>query len=90
MKLLPDKICSPLSINSLAEDVKISYPTVASYLNLMELVYLIFRIPVYSKKISRSISKEKKAYFYDWSRLNDESKKFENFIAVELKSICNL
>ena len=90
MKLLPDKICSPLSINSLAEDVKVSYPTVASYLNLMELVYLIFRIPAYSKKISRSITKEKKAYFYDWSRLTDLSKRFENYIAVELKSLCSL
>jgi len=52
--------------------------------------YLIFRLSPYSKKIVRSLTKETKAYFYDWTRLNDPAGRFENYMAVELKTILDL
>jgi predicted AAA+ superfamily ATPase len=90
MYLLPSKIASPLSINSLTKDIKCSFATVSNYLKAMELGYLIFRILPYSKKIVRSITKENKVYFFDWTRINDPAAQFENYIAVELKTLLEL
>ncbi len=60
MHLLPERISSPLSINALAKDIKCSFASVSNYLKAMELGYLIFRISPYSKRIARSLTKEKK------------------------------
>ena len=90
MYLLPSKIASPLSINSLTANIKCSFATVSNYLKAMELGYLIFRISPYSKKIVRSLTKENKVYFFDWTRINDPAAQFENYIAVELKTLLEL
>jgi predicted AAA+ superfamily ATPase len=90
MQLLPPRVASPLSINALAEDLNVSYATAANYLFALELGYLIFRISPYHEKIARSLKKGKKAYFYDWTRAGSPASRFENYIAVELKSRINL
>ena len=90
MQLLPPRISSPLSINALAKDINVSYATAANYLTALELGYLIFRIPPYHNKIARSLKKEKKVYFYDWTRAGSPAGRFENYLAVELKSRINL
>ena len=89
MHLLPEKIGSPLSINSLVGDLSCSFATVANYLTALELGYLIFRIAPYSDRIARSLKKEKKVYFYDWTRAATEAACFENYAAVELKCRIN-
>jgi uncharacterized protein len=89
IKLLPERIGSPLSINGLAEDLKTSQPTMAGYLRLMELGYIIFRIGPYSKKLARSLTKETKAYFFDWTRIPHPAARFENYVAVELRSLAD-
>ena len=86
MQLLPERIGSPLSINSLTGDLNCSFATVANYLSALELGYLIFRIPPYSHKIARALKKEKKVYFYDWTRAQTKGAQFENYVAMELKS----
>ena len=90
MQLLPPRVASPLSINALAGDLNVSYATAANYLYALELGYLIFRISPYHEKIARSLKKGKKAYFYDWTRASNPASRFENYIAVELKSRINL
>jgi hypothetical protein len=86
MLLLPERIGSPLSINNLAGELNCSFATAANYFTALELGYLIFRISPYTNKIARSLKKEKKAYFYDWTRAASEGGRFENYVAVELKS----
>jgi predicted AAA+ superfamily ATPase len=90
MKLLPERIGSPLSINSLAEDLHVNHGTMAGYLRLMELGYIIFRIRPYAKKLARSLTKETKAYFYDWTRAANAAACFENWVAVELRALADL
>jgi len=85
MHLLPEKIGSPLSINSLVGDLNCSFATAGNYLTALELGCLLFRIPPYANKIARSLKKEKKVYFYDWTRAATEAGRFENYAAVELK-----
>lgn len=90
MHLLPERISAPLSINSLSRDLACSFATTANYLKALELGYLIFRIPPYYKKIARSLKKEQKAYFYDWTRVAKKSARFENYVALELKARTDL
>lgn len=85
--ILPSKIASPLSTNSLTRDLSVSYNAVKNYLYLLELCYIIFMIPPYSKNIARSLTKERKCYLFDWTHISDEGARFENYIAVELVAL---
>lgn len=87
---LPDRVGSPLSINALKEDMQVSYTAVKNAISALQLTHVIFMIPPYSRSISRSIKKEKKCYFFDWARCPDPAFRFENYIAVELKTLTEL
>jgi predicted AAA+ superfamily ATPase len=82
--LLPTKIGSPLSVTSLAEDLKVSYNTVRGWLDILERFFLLFSVPTWTGKISRAIQKEKKYYLWDYARVNNGAAKFENMVACEL------
>lgn len=84
--LLPTKIASPLSLNSLVNDMQTSYNAIRNYVRSLILTYIIFKIPPYHEKLSRVLSKESKVYFFDWTRINDAGKRFENYVACELKN----
>jgi uncharacterized protein len=85
--LLPSRVGSTLSVNGLTKDIEVSYPAIRNYLNLLDLSYFIFKISPYSKNIVRSIKKEQKTYLFDWTRIQDNSKQFENYVAFELLSL---
>jgi hypothetical protein len=82
--LLPSKIGSPLSITSLAENLKVSYNTVRSWLDILEKFFLVFSVQTWTGKISRAIQKERKYYLWDYARINNDAAKFENMVACEL------
>jgi len=88
-ELLRRKVASPISYNSIAEDVGVSPVTVKKYINILESLYIVFKVTPYSKKIARSILKEPKIYFYDNGLVIGEAGIiFENLIANSLlKSI---
>ncbi len=86
--LLPNHVASPLSLNSLREEIQVAFDTVKTWMNILETLYLCFRISPYSKKINRSLKKEKKLYFWDWSQVPNLGARFENMVASHLlKSI---
>ena len=87
MSLLPERIGSLLSLNAIREDVGISYTAIKNCISALQLCYAIFLVPPYSSSIARAIKKENKCYFFDWTRCRHESKRFENYIAVEIKSM---
>lgn len=88
--LLPSKIGSPLSINSLREDLELNFMTVKNYIRYLLLTYVLFEISPYTKKNTRLVKKEKKVYFYDWVMVPHEGARFENFVAHELKARINI
>jgi len=88
--LLTERVGSPLSLNSVREDMSVSYNAIKNAIAALELVYMIFMVPPFSDKISRSLKKEKKCYFFNWTLCNDEAAKFENYIAIELKAVTEL
>lgn len=88
--LIPERVGSPLSLNSLKEDLEVSYNAVKSAISAMRFIYIIFFVPPYSKTIARTLKKEKKCYFYDWTRCANVGSRFENYVAVELKTMVEL
>lgn len=82
-ELLRNRVGSPISYSSIAEDVAISPNTVKKYIQILEALYIIFRITPYSNNIARSILKEPKIYFFDNGLVKgDQGVKFENFVAT--------
>ena len=81
---IPSKVGSSLSIQSLASDLKVSYNTVQSWLSVFERFFLIFSISPWTRKVSRSVLKERKVYLWDIPRIQDPGARFENMVALEL------
>jgi predicted AAA+ superfamily ATPase len=84
-ELLRRRVGSPVSYTSIARDVNISPMTVIKYIQILEALFVIFKVTPYSRNIARSILKEPKIYFFDNGFVvGNEGKKLENFVAVSL------
>ncbi len=81
---LPALVGAPLSANALREDLQISHQTVSRWLNILENVYLLFRIYPFGPPRIRAIKKETKHYLFDWTLIEDEGARFENLVAAHL------
>lgn len=80
--LLREKVGSPISYSSIAEDVGVSPNTIKKYIQILESLYIVFRVTPFSHNIARSLLKEPKIYFFDVGLVKgDEGAKFENFVA---------
>ena len=87
--LLPDRVGSLLSINSLREDLEVSHKAVSHWLDILERLYFTFRLsPFVSTKV-RSIKKDRKLYLWDYSALAERSARIENLIASHLLKFCH-
>jgi len=82
--ILPSKVGSLLSLNSIREDIEVSFRAVSHWMDILESFYYCFRLYPYSAKKIRSLKKEPKLYLWDWSEVEDESVRFENLIASHL------
>lgn len=89
MFLLPERVGSPLSLNSLREDLEVHHATVKHWIELLERVFYGFTIRPYSSKLSRALKKESKWYLWDWSEITDDGVRFENMVAVHLLKYVN-
>ncbi len=87
--LLPEKVGSPLSVQSLREDLSVSHDTTTRWLLYLKELYYFFDVTPYSKSIARSLRKEAKVYLYDWTEVRDEGARFENFVASHLLKACH-
>lgn len=85
---LPDLVGSPLSINSLRLDLQVSHQSIARWINMLENLYMIFRIYPFGAPKIRAVKKEAKHYHFDWTLINEKGKRFENLIACHLLKWC--
>lgn len=82
-ELIRERVGSPISYTSLAEDIQIAPNTVKKYIQILEALYIVFRVTPFSKNIARSLLKEPKIYFFDTGLVKgDEGVKFENFVGT--------
>ncbi|MFC1640350.1 ATP-binding protein, partial [Gemmatimonadota bacterium] len=84
MLRLPDLVGSPLSVNALREDLRVSHKAVSNWISILERLYAVFRLsPIGSPKI-RAVKKTQKHYHMDWSLVEDIGPRFENLVACHL------
>jgi len=76
---------SPLSLNSLREDLQTSHKTLARWVDILERFYVLFRIPPFTFSSLRSVRKEKKHYHLNWTLVTDRALRYENMVACHLK-----
>lgn len=88
MELLYDRLGEVaggvLSLNTLREDLEVSFETVRSWVGILERLDAIFRVPPYGPAHIKSIKKAQKIYFWDWTRCASDGARFENLIAMHL------
>lgn len=81
---LPELVGSPLSINSVREDLQVSHKAVTAWLSALERLFAIFRLPPFGAPRIRAVKKEQKHYQFDWTTVPTDGPKFENMIACHL------
>lgn len=88
IKVLAEKLIehtgSGINYSNLANDIQVSVDTIKRWIDTLESIYYCFRITPYSRNIARSLLKEPKIYFWDWSLIKDKGSRNENFIASHL------
>jgi len=84
MLRLPALVGSPLSINSLKEDLQINHQTVSRWIDVFENIYAIIRLSPFGAPKIRAVKKEQKHYHFDWTLVSNDSFRFENMVAIHL------
>ena len=80
---------SPLSVGSLREDLQIDHKTAESWLQILENLYVCFRIAPYGPPRVRAVKKAAKLYLWDWSSVEGDGPRFENMVASQLLKYCH-
>lgn len=85
VQLLRSRVGSAISINALATALQKDHKTIQRWLELLEELFVIFRVTPFSKDIARAVKKEPKFYFYDTGFVEGSSaQKLENLVACAL------
>ncbi len=74
-----------MSFAAYAKAIRSTDTTVRRWMDVLESTYYCFRLQPWYKNVARSLRKEPKTYLWDWSLVNDEGAKAENFIACHLQ-----
>jgi uncharacterized protein len=85
VSLLRERVGSTISYSSLSEDLGVSVHTVKHWLEILENLFVIFKVSPYSRDIARSLKKESKYYLFDTGAVeNGMAAKLENAVACAL------
>ncbi len=87
--LLPERIGGLFSLTSLREDLEASHDAVKRWLTYLKMLYYLYEVKPFSKRINRSLRKEGKLYFWDWSEVPNPGARFENLVAGHLLKACH-
>ncbi len=85
LELQRHRVGSPVSWSSLARDVNCAPNTIKRYVEILESLFIVFRVTPYHRNIGRSLLKEPKIYFYDTGMVKgDDGIRLENPVATSL------
>jgi len=87
--LLPERVGSLLSLNSLREDLDASHRAVSHWMDILDRLYYSFRILPWTATRVRSLKRMPKLYLWDWSEVQNPGARFENLVAVHLLKFCH-
>ncbi len=86
---LPEKVGAPLSIKNLRDRLEVAHESVSRWIEILEHLYVVFRIPPFGSPKIRAVKKEQKLYFWDWSGVSEIGPRFENLVASHLLKYCH-
>lgn len=89
VELLKHRVGSTISYANLARDLERDPKTIKRWLDMLENMYVIYRVTPYSKNIGRSLLKESKYYFYDHTYGENAGARLENMVANALLKECD-
>ena len=88
--MLRERVGSPIKVSALAQSLQVSPSTAARYLDILEALYIVFRVTPWHRDVSRSLLKEAKVYFSDTGLvIGDAGAKLENAVAAMLLKHCH-
>lgn len=82
--LLPERAGNTLSIQSLREDLEVSFDSVKRWIGYLKELFYLFEVKPYTKSIPRTLKREGKLYLWDWSEVESPGPRFENLVAGHL------
>lgn len=86
---LQRQVGSLTNFTNLANKIRVSVETIRRWVETLHQLYYSFQIAPWSKNVTRSLLKEPKIYLWDWSLVEDEGARVENFIASHLLKACH-
>ncbi len=86
---LPNRVGSPLSLNSLAHDIEVDFKTIRRWLGILSTLYYSYQISPFGSSKIRAVKKEQKLYMWDWSQVENSGLRFENLVASHLLKYCH-
>ena len=86
---LPRRTGSPLSVNSLSQDLEVDPKTTKRWLGILDALYYCFQIAPLGSPQIRAVKKEQKLYLWDWSQIEEPGIRFENMMACQLLKYCH-
>ena len=88
--LLRERVGSPLKLSNLAQALNISPTTATRYVEILEALYIVFRVTPWHRDVARSLLKEPKIYFLDTGLVKgDAGIRLENTVAAMLLKHCH-
>jgi predicted AAA+ superfamily ATPase len=82
--LLPERVGSLFSMQSLAEDLEVGPATIKRWMEWLSRLYLVHAVPPYVRNVARALKKQPKVYLWDWSEVPGPGARFENLVAGHL------
>lgn len=100
LRLLAFQIGSEVSLSELAKSLSADFRTIARYLDLLEKVFVIYRVGGFSRNLRKEIVKNARYYFYDngvrnaliqnynpFNYRNDIGQLWENYLMIERQKV---
>ncbi|MCY4645118.1 MAG: ATP-binding protein [Bacteriovoracales bacterium] len=85
IELLSQRVGSRISYASLAQSLEVSPHTVKHWLQILENLYVVFKLLPFTRKLPSSLLKSPKYYFFDTSQVRGgPGAKLENLVASQL------
>jgi len=73
-----------VSYSALAANVQVAVDTVRRWIAALEALFYCFSVRPWFKSVPKSLRKQPKIYLWDWSLLDNEAARRENFVASHL------
>lgn len=82
VELLRERVGSPLSLASIARDLAVAPATLKRYLDILQALFIVFKVHPWHRNVGRAILQSPKVYFFDTGLVRgDKGLRLENAVA---------